>query len=407
MLLGGLFGCSGRAERSDVGSLDEIAGGAPETVELRGRTLMRRDLWSDDEYQRIIFEGRANQPSTSPEVLAAQMRGHTIANGVYYIELQPDVELARQILADPLYDMGTHSQAPREERNVIGTDTRAPATPNNTYPNTTIGFLETGCTGTRIGARTVYTAAHCVYSTITTNGWYCRNGFAASTCTDWPRWRFGVEDGAGFSNWTANGCHWQTIPTAFVNLTDPGGSGGETWWDFARWDYAVVDLRQCSAGNTGWLGTLIVDDATLTDSTFFVRGYPMRATCPTGAKGDLGSPPGSGGTLSDCPGTGSYPGSTYRYNGDTTKPYTGAEIWSSNDSNVAPGTQHATASISSTIDITQGNSGSGLYFLLGTIDRRVVGVASNASSSVSRFNRFTVGVYNFMVAYSDFPDDTQ
>lgn len=407
------FGCSGQSEQREQPGTDgpstatSADQGAPEMLQVRGRNYIRRDLLTAAEYDQIVYEGRASLPSTTPEVLAAQMRGHTIANGVSYIELEPNVELARELLANPNFKAGTQQRAPREERGVIGSDTRTHSTPNNTYPNTTIGFIETGCSGTKIGARTIYTAAHCIYETTSANAWYCQNGSTAQSCANWPRWRFGVEDGGGFTNWTANGCHWQTIPNAFVSLTDPNTGSEETWWDFARWDYAVVDLRQCVTGNTGWLGTWIPGDATLTDNTFFLRGYPGRATCPSGSVGTVGSPaPGGGVTGSDCPGTGNWPGSTWRYNSDTSKPFSGAEIWTSSDTNVNPGSQQAAGSISTTIDVTQGNSGSGLYYLFAAGDRRVVGVASSSGSAANRFNRFTSEVYNFFVANSDYPDDT-
>lgn len=403
-----IAGCSS-PDRAEDGSGEAGANLlGSEMIEIRGRAYLRRDLWSDEEFARILEEGHASLDSKMPEVLAAQLRGHSIVNGVYYIELTPNLQLAREMLANPDRTLGTAGQPPREGRVVFGSDNRSVLTNYTTYPNTTIGFLETGCTGTRIGARTVITAAHCIYETQVANAWICQNGSTSNSCGAYARWRFGVYGGSGFSGWTGQSCHVQTIPNAFVGLSNPLTDAA--WWTFARWDYAAIDLLSCSAGNTGWLGTWIASDSTLTNSTFYIRGYPARAPCPAGSAGTFGptTPPVPGGPNTDCPGTGAWPGSTWQYNGDSTPPYSGATLWTSSNTNVNPGLSESTRTIRSDIDVTSGNSGSGLYYLYAANDRRVVGVLSSgdAEVGVNRFNRFTTDVYNFFVANTDFPDDT-
>jgi hypothetical protein len=388
---------------------------APETLSVKGRTYIRRDLWTQEEYERIVYEGRARQASTSARTLAAQLRGHSVYRGSYYIESEPNIALAEQILARK-EAVGTSPQEPREARWVVGSDGRAHVTTTTTdYPFRAMAFLEMGCTGTKIGARTMYTAAHCIYSTQNptfTDGWICNDNVPRANCVSgstllWPRFRFGVEDANGFSGWTTQACHLQTVANAFISLTDPNNGSEENWYDFARWDFAVIDLTSCPAASTGWLGTWIADDTTLTNATGNVYGYPQRATCPANSDGAIGSTTnGTNVTNTSCPGTGSWPGSTYRYNGDTSSPFSGAELWGMSSTDVNPGSQQAAFTIRTTLDLTKGDSGSALYYFQAADDRRILGVFSNADTSENRFSRFTGETYDFFVAHSDFPDDT-
>jgi V8-like Glu-specific endopeptidase len=379
-----------------------------EMIEIRGRPYLRRDLWSDEAFERILQEGRASLDSKTPEVLAAQLRGHSIVNGVYYIELTPNLDKAREVLARPDQSLGTPGQPPREGRVIFGSDDRSVLTNYTTYPNTTIGLLETGCTGTRIGARTVITAAHCIYETQVANAWICKT---VPIPTPAARTRDGA---SGFMVAPASPAGRVSLVTYKPSRTRSSASAIRRRMRLGGTSLAGTTQRSISSVarpvNTGWLGTWIAGDATLTNSTFFIRGYPARAPCPTGTAGTFGppTPPMPGGPNTDCPGSGVWPGSTWQYNGDSTPPYSGATLWTSSNANVNPGLAQATRTISSDIDVTSGNSGSGLYFLYAASDRRVVGVLSSGDVNVgvNRFNRFTTEVYNFFVTNTDFPDDT-
>jgi V8-like Glu-specific endopeptidase len=417
LLVVSAFGCSAAADaEAEAGPPAGTAFGvSPETFELRGRKFLRRDLWSQEDYERVVYEGRARQPARDAKTLAAQLRGHSVRQGAYYIELEPNLALAEHILAGTS-PRGTAPQTPREPRWVVGSDERTHVTSTTTtYPFTTMAFFEMGCTGTKIGARTMYTAAHCVYSTQNptfTDGWICNDNVVRANCVSgatllWPRFRFGVEDGNGFSGWTAQACHLQTVPNAFISLTDPNNGTEEDWYDFARWDYAVIDLTSCTASSTGWLGTFAADDTTIAGATGYVYGYPARANCPSNSDGAIGTTTnGVNVTGTSCPGTGSWPGSTYRYNADTSSPFSGAELWGMSSTDVNPGSSQAASTIRTTLDLTKGDSGSALYYFKATDDRRALGVFSNADSSENRFSRFTQETFDFFETYSDFPNDT-
>jgi hypothetical protein len=83
-----------------------------------------------------------------------------------------------------------------------------------------------------------------VYQTVGANQWYCHDGATTPGCSR-PRWRFGVNGTTAFAGWTGYNCDIINIPTAFVNLTSATSANQ---WDWARFDFAVVDLSNCSAG---------------------------------------------------------------------------------------------------------------------------------------------------------------
>ncbi len=385
-------------------AVDDRQGGdavAPEQalepiIEVAGRKFMRRDQWSQADFERISFEGRADQDGSTPEVLAAQLRGHMAIGNEYYIELEPNLELAKKILSgQPV--AGTPDSEAREGRTIIGTDDRSLwSGSTSSVPATTIGFNESRGSGVRINDTTLYTAAHVVYDTQVGNNWFCANGTTTAGCNR-PRWRFGVNGTSAFAGWTAYNCDAITIPTAFVNLVD---TSNESNW--AHWDFAVVNLINCTGrGGTSWLGTLPLTDQGLLDASANRLGYPARALCPTGANGDTGFASGSSVLGTDCPGTGSFPGSTYRLN-NTAAPYAGAQLWYASSTDVWAGDA---TSIRSTVDLTHGDSGSPLYVFApgSSTDRRVIGVSSLAPQTYNVFNRWTSETYNWFHTYASFP----
>ena len=105
----------------------------------------------------------------------------------YYIELEPNIELANLILSGKPV-AGTPDSEAREGRTIIGTDNRSVWSGSNSVPATTIGFNESRGSGVRINDTTLYTAAHVVYDTQVGNNWFCANGTTATGCNR-PRWR--------------------------------------------------------------------------------------------------------------------------------------------------------------------------------------------------------------------------
>ncbi|HEX2672088.1 MAG TPA: hypothetical protein VHM25_14505 [Polyangiaceae bacterium] len=389
------LGCGSAADPMSDGESPATQAAEP-VVEVAGRTFLRRDLWSKADFDRILYEGRADQDGSTPEVLAAQLRGHMAVGNAYYIELEPNIELAKRILSkEPVPN--TPSSEERQGRTVIGSDSRVLFGTTNAVPGTTIGFNESRGTGVRINDTTLYTAAHVVYQTQVANNWFCADGTTTAGCNR-PRWRFGVNGTSAFAGWTSYNCEVITIPTAFVNLVD---TSNESAW--AHFDFAVVNLINCSnRGGTSWLGTWNSTDQDLLDANAHRLGYPARATCPAGANGDTGSTSNGTNVLgTDCPGTGNWPGSTYRIN-NTAAPYAGAQLWYSTTSDVWAGDS---TSIRSTVDLTHGDSGGPLYMFApgSSTDRRVLGVASLSPQTYNVFNRWTAETYNWFHTYATFP----
>jgi hypothetical protein len=171
-------------------------------------------------------------------------------------------------------------------------------------------------------------------------------------------------------------------------------------WDFSRWDYAAIDTTACSDGNTGWFGYSIKTDQELTGITVYELAYPDRATCPPWTFGGDGST--AAGT--DCPGTGSWPQSTWRLSGlPHSEPFTGAQLWQGSDNTVTVGDANPGQTIKTNIDITFGDSGGALDWRPINGGNYIVGVSSQQTDSFNIFNRFTTEVYNFLHAYSPFP----
>lgn len=408
--LGGVA-CGAVEPESDSDSLaKESQINGPDTmIVYEGRSWVRADVLSDEERKSIIDAGRPRK-NPSVEELAAMYRGQLLLKGVHYIEAEPNLEMVRKIQEG--YAPETHSQIPREARKIHGSDTRASqVSVLSVYPRGTVAFGEQSCTGTKIGSTTMLTAAHCVFNTVTTNPvtndtWVCGSGsVTAGTCTP-PRWRWGVNGLNGNGDWSVSGCPGVVIPTAFVNITS--ATSDEERWAFAELDFAAVNFSGCTVPNVGWMGTIVANDSMLSGVVGSVLGYPVRATCPSASDGAVGfSGPGNTILGTTCPGVGSWPGSTLQYT-NTAIPAGGAKLWGSSVVGVSPGTLHPAGTILTTIDITGGESGAALYWPINAngTDPRVIGVVSNSEDGFERFNRWTAGTFNFVAAYTGFPEDT-
>lgn len=410
-----LVACGGTSEL--VSPPEAAATEIPGTLEVKGRLFLREDRWAQSELERIAYEGRPELPSTSREVLAAQLRAHVVNKNGHFIEVEPNLDLADRVLSGRVAGQRREPTLPREPRTVVGalgSDGRSHATGSNTqYPNTTFAFEEIGCSGIKIGTRTLYTAAHCFYRLPTSTkpkGWYCRNGTVQSNpnnCTvGRPRWRFGVEDAGGYSNWLDN-CFTVAITTAFLGLSAPVSISD--YWLKTRWDYAAVDLdASCATESTGALGAWTIGDSEL-NVILRAFGYPARANCPVGAQGTVGTRAASGAVQgSDCPGTGNWPGSTWRLSGGSSSgavpPWSGSELWGMNISGSAPGDQQGAYTIKLFHDVTQGQSGGPVYYKDDT-GRWVVGVISSSATNYNMAQRFTPETWEWFEENTDWPGD--
>lgn len=396
--------CGAADPESDSGALGKF-NGADAMILYEGRSWVRADVLSDEERKSIIDAGR---PSKNPslEELAAMYRGQLLLKGVHYIEAEPNLEMARKIQQG--FGPETPSQIPREDRRIHGSDTRALITNLSSFPASTIAFGEQGCTGTKIGATTMLTAAHCMFDTVTTDTWVCGSGsVAAGTCTA-PRWRWGVNGSSGNGSFSVSGCPGVVIPTAFINITNT--TTDEDKWAFAELDFAAVNFSGCTVPNVGWMGTIVANDSMLAGATASLWGYPARATCPSGASGAIGNRSATNTVINtDCPGVGNWPGSTLQYTG-TTAPLAGGRMWGSTSVGqpIKKGLLHPNGIIWSTIDVTKGMSGSALFWRINAngTDPRVIGVVSNSEPAFERHNRWTAGTFNFVANNTGFPEDT-
>lgn len=394
--------CGGESDRQAVTQTAEVDSStitpenAPAVVERQGRSYLRRDLWTDEEYQRILRDAVPTEGTPTVAQIAARLRTHVLVGGVYYIEAEPNLEMAEAVSRGE--SRSTPPGIPREPRTVLVVDGRVHSTSPQTYPHRTIAFQNTGCTATKVGRWTMITAAHCIYSN-NVDQFKCVSGTASGgvCASGWPEWRFGTEDGTGFGNFFGSTCGWQGVTSEYVALDGSLDTAAKQWTS-ARYDFGFIDLTGCTEYTTGWLGTSIASDSELLNMEGHMHGYPRYAPCPDGV--------GVGNSLDCGPGT-----TNYRYNGDTSNPYSGAEIWGMSSTNVSAGPAgYAADTIQSDIDLTSGQSGSALWFLIAPNDRRAVGVTSihrqSSISSWNGFSRFTAAKYNWLAANSPYPEDT-
>ena len=117
----------------------------------------------------------------------------------------------------------------------------------------------------------------------------------------------------------------------------------------------------------------------------------------------------------DCPGTGNWPGSTWRYNPsspatDDYYPLTGGELQWERDWYVSQGDYYSSSTVRALSDNTFGQSGGVLYQCDSCntypTQRYVLAIESNGSSVENRFRRWTSGLSSWVETYTEFPDDT-
>lgn len=384
----------------------------PDEMMIHGRRFIRNDLVSaaqslemrDPENHRPVpgpDERRAlkqtGKPLNAPDErdvrrLAIQLMAHTHNEYGYYVQAEPDLEMARRILGADPGEVVDHapaepSEAPRGGRAIINTDDRVATTCPGCTPSSWVGFLEAGASGVLVGWTTIYTVAHMQYDNVPATsdgdgvGWICRNNTPDTNTAapntnpcDGPgdpgdsRWRF-------FNGLVTCG------QSATVNNTWVTQSLLSNIWTRTRHDYAVVELS-CNPG-LGHMGSIILSGGGPLD-TFVgaAGGYPGQFPCP----------PGSGGTPTDCP------GGALQYGGGG-PPWTSAVMYWTPQTFYFGGTQEAAHTWRVFADNTGGMSGGPLM----QSNNRATGIASHhqtGSNPVNMYNRLTGTVWNFIVANS-------
>lgn len=443
VILGTLGACADLANQGDAVeessrnlSADESAaledkpigkGPGPEEIVLKGRRYIRHDLVSTEQWQIMsdpqnLVDVQGADADTSPtsqeatgektrdadkiRKLAIQLMDHAHNELDYYVEAEPNLELAERILYPGPNDASVDRPASDEsagehlkelfpdapslqDKGIIGSDNRAVETCPGCAPGSYVGFYEAGGGGTVIAPQVVYTAAHVLYDNSTTpsaaTGWKCADGSADTTLAS-PYTTPCNGPGEARAKWRfVTGLQTCGRTSHVTNIWISGTSGGvplsSNGWLLAKEDYAVVDLA-CSP-NVGYMGLIIQSYGITELFKAYTAGYPYLYPCPAGSTGEFSDCPS--GTLQYTPGF---------------RPYVSAVLYWTPLTNYFPGDQQSSRTWRGYMDIAEGQSG-------GPITdgaARILGVASNVDSfgggNVNRFNRLDATVYNWMVAVS-------
>lgn len=404
-LIGGALGiglpaCGGHFDPSAPD--DET--GAPATVALHGRMFMRRDLWSETEFRQVLQDARPDRPF-SPDALAAQLRAFTLHQGVFYIEQEPNLALAKRILEGAPTHEAQAERAAAEGggatadaipiATVIGTDNRA-IVDAHTSPYSAVAFNNSRGSGFRISPHALLTAAHVVYDT-DTNQFICANESKSSSCgtnPGYPKWIFGLNGTSGTSPWLGSNCYDVTIPAAYAafSATDDGSSSAI--WTVGRWDYAAFGLGSQSCTNTGNTSATFAVSQDVPITAYSSAGYAEWAKC---LNDELG------GSQATCT------GGSWQLNGAPGQaPYNSAHLWvEHNVPNVVPGTPLPAFTVQTKGDITHGDSGGPLYFINSSTGKATV-IGTCTRNMNSGFGGQDLNIYSRWTAVTDlfFTDNT-
>lgn len=357
--------------------------GFPDEFDLPGGQRMRRvDLWDPAELERVIEAGAVRNPQT-PEDMAEALRSHTLTSeGGYYIQVEPDLEMAKKVLAAQALLESRDTPENALPKRIIGTDNRVEVDSGpGTGITAAIGLTESGGTVNLMSAQVAVTAAHVVYAT-GSNRWICRTGSlddgTGPVCTEShetgiPRHRYGVYGNNGTSSWT--GCYTVSVLNSFVALTN--SSFEDDVATVVANDVAFITYcNPVPHGDFVFTG-YSASNSEIAGNIMWNFGYPAYAPCKHGQQGAPRNTDCTEGTWQLRP---------------AIQPFTGGDLWGS----LAPAGSAWAGSdgeIRTWIDTTAGQSGSALFFIGGEDGQSamMIGVlhGGNANDNFNRFHRMT------------------
>lgn len=271
-LAGAVVGCSSaEAPEGASQSLSAERQAPLEFVNAKGQVFIRKgklqtakpNVDSNGAMIPVADTSRAVDLNSLSDVELAKAISPKVAwAGYEYVAESDPIELVRAARANKNAVVGTSGFNPSGDadvaaealsgKQVIGADGRSLRRDNTSYPWRAMAWLDTGCTGTFIGASTLITAAHCV-----------NDGTSWMLPTAYPGYDSQDADPDPYGSF---GCY---------SITIPGG------WDTSHpiaYDYAVLEYSGCGVypGNTvGWLGVYATNtEANIEGTTINLGGYP-------------------------------------------------------------------------------------------------------------------------------------